>query len=352
MDRVRGPSIAAYNHPIMRPLFHPQLVNDPFGDPALYVDCLFEGRALLFDLGDIRALPPRKLLRISHVFVSHAHMDHFMGFDWLLRICLGRERAMHLFGPPGFLDQVGHKLAAYTWNLVENYATDFTLLVTEVEPGRTGRQARFRCRNAFRREAETAFPIGEVLVDEPLFRVRAALLDHRTPCLAFALEESAHVNVWKNRLAERGLVPGPWLREAKQAFLRGDPDDTPITTMGARGPVTLPLGRLAGDVLRRVPGQKIAYVTDVVYHEANAQKIVALARDADLLFIESPFLHEAAARAFEKRHLTARQAGWLARAAGARQVISFHYSPIYRGEEARLREELDEAFRGAAPALP
>ena len=26
-----------------------------------------------------QALPPRKLLRISHVFVSHTHMDHFAG---------------------------------------------------------------------------------------------------------------------------------------------------------------------------------------------------------------------------------------------------------------------------------
>jgi len=117
----------------MRPLFHPQLVNDPFGDPALYVDCLFEKRALLFDLGDIRRLAPRKILRLSHIFVSHAHMDHFMGFDWLLRISLGREKAMHLFGPARFLEQVEHKLAAYTWNLVANYSTDFTLTVTEVQ---------------------------------------------------------------------------------------------------------------------------------------------------------------------------------------------------------------------------
>lgn len=39
----------------MRPIFQPHLVNGPFDDPALFVDALFERRALLFDLGDIAA---------------------------------------------------------------------------------------------------------------------------------------------------------------------------------------------------------------------------------------------------------------------------------------------------------
>jgi len=48
----------------MRPLLHPTLVNGRSGDPALYVETLFERRAILIDLGDIAALPARKILRL------------------------------------------------------------------------------------------------------------------------------------------------------------------------------------------------------------------------------------------------------------------------------------------------
>ena len=337
----------------MRPLFHPNLINDPFGDPGLYIDCLFEKRALLFDLGDIRRLAPRKILRVSHVFVSHTHMDHFIGFDWLLRICLGRERSMHLFGPERFLEQVEHKLAAYTWNLVQNYATDFTLHVTEVHADRQARRATFRCQNAFRREQESVFAITDgMLLDEEMFSVRALTLDHKTPCLAFALQEKSHVNIWKNRLAERGLSTGPWLRELKQAVLRGESDATPFPVwwreQGMLREQHIPLGELKAHVLQIVPGQKIAYVTDVAYHERNAARIVELARGADMLFIESTFLQQDAARAAEKFHLTARQAGLLARDSRAKNVIPFHFSPTYSGEEQRVREEVEQAFSAAA----
>jgi len=91
-------------------IFHPALLNDPFGDPGVFVDCIFTNRALLFDLGDLRNMPGRKLLRVSDVLVTHAHMDHFFGFDHLLRLTLGRGKTIRLFGPQGFTRQVEHKL--------------------------------------------------------------------------------------------------------------------------------------------------------------------------------------------------------------------------------------------------
>ena len=63
-------------------------------------------------------------------------MDHFFGFDRLLRICLGRDKNMRWYGPPDFAAQVGHELAGYTWNLVENYPGDFVVDVWEVESAR------------------------------------------------------------------------------------------------------------------------------------------------------------------------------------------------------------------------
>ena len=334
----------------MRPIFKPRLVNDLFGDPGLFVDFAFERRALLFDLGDIGRLAPRQILRVSHVFVTHAHMDHFMGFDWLLRISLGREAGVTLFGPPGFVEQVQHKLAAYTWNVVERYPGDFTLVACELQADGRLDAARFRCAKRFVREdlAEARLLDG-VLLDEPGFRVRVALLDHATPCLGYLIEEKLHVNVWKNRLAEMGLPVGPWLKDLKAAVIADQPPETAISVCWREGLQArerrLTIAELR-DALAIVPGQKICYVTDIVYHEDNVRRIVALARDADLLFIEAGFLHQDAELAAHKYHLTARQAGLIARAAGVRALTPLHFSPRYSGREAELREEIDRAFRG------
>ncbi len=94
----------------------PRLINGPFDDPGVYLDFRYGRRALLFDLGDLSALSSRELMRVSHAFVSHTHMDHFAGFDRLLRVCLHRTEPLRLVGPPGFIEQVDHKIRAFTWN--------------------------------------------------------------------------------------------------------------------------------------------------------------------------------------------------------------------------------------------
>jgi ribonuclease Z len=335
--------------PDRQSMFSVLLVNDPFGDPALYLDLRYRREALLFDLGDIRDLPPRMILKVDHIFVTHTHMDHFIGFDHLLRICLGREKHLALCGPPGFIDNVEGKLRAYTWNLVENYSNDFRLVVTELHPDRS-ETATFQCREAFRpvMDRQVAAFAGTIL-ERDAYRVKGIFLDHRVPCLAFRLEEKRRVNVRKNALEEMGLPGGAWINALKDSIHRDDRDDSPFRVWwkGEGGKIVeriVPLGELKEKIVKVTPGKTMVYVSDVIYSPGNAERIVELARGADVLFIEACFLEEDRVRAADKYHLTALQAGRLARLAGAKRFVLFHFSPKYRGMEERFEEEAMRSF--------
>jgi ribonuclease Z len=326
--------------------FRAFLVNDLFGDPALYVSLPWERRALLFDLGDITSLSAGRLLKITDVFVSHAHVDHFVGFDHLLRVLLGRQKALRFYGPPGFISHVEGKLRGYTWNLVEGYT--LVLEVHEVYPDRV-LAARFSCPEGFvRRDDPTARPFDGVVLEEAQFRVRAAHLDHRIACLGFALEETCHLNVDKAGLDALGLPVGPWLMDLKRAIRNGAPDDHPIRIAwsedGKRTEKTLPLGGLRRDVVRVSPGQKLAYVTDAVNSPENAERIAELAQSADTFYCEAGYPERDHDRAAARFHLTAAQAGRLAAEAHARRLVVFHFSPKYRDCPGDLLDEAMAAF--------
>lgn len=132
-------------------MLRPTLVNGRHGDPLLYVEVPHERDAVLFDLGDCAALAGRDLLRVRQVFVSHMHMDHFIGFDALLRVHVGREKKITLFGPRGFIDAVAHRLAGYTWDLAPRYSTELEFEVCELGSAETVQRARFCFRRGFAR---------------------------------------------------------------------------------------------------------------------------------------------------------------------------------------------------------
>lgn len=335
--------------PAMRHLFEPRLVNDRFGDPALLVDLRDEGRALLFDLGDVSRLPPRLMLRISHVFVSHTHMDHFAGFDALLRVVLGRKERLVLTGGPDFVAQLEHRLRSYSWNVVQRYAVPLQLEAREIGLGGQGRRASFSSRDGFARSGDAEFVLaGDVIHDELLLRVRACFVDHEMSCLAFALEEKPRPRVDRARLASLGLATGAWLRRLREAVGRGEPPDTPIElhwrdAAGEHAQVRR-VGELAGVLREPAAGRRIGYVTDLRDSAANRQALRALLAGVDDLFIESVFLQADADHAARKNHLTAAQAGRIARELGARRVEPFHFSPRYGGREAELEREVQAAW--------
>src|SRR5690606_38747437 len=91
------------------------------------------------------------------------------------------------------------------------------------------------------------------------------------------------------------------------------------------------------------PGRKVSFVTDTLPVESLIPEVV----DSDLMFCEGMFddAHESAAR--EKKHMTARQAARLAKAANVKSLGLFHFSPRYTDRELQpLLEQASEEFPG------
>lgn len=331
----------------MRPSFLPRLVNGPFDDPGLFIPFLLEKRAIIFDLGDIYSLSTRDILKISHVFISHTHMDHFIGFDRLLRLFLGREQHLYLYGPGGFLKNVEGKLAGYSWNLVEHYSNLFALIVTEVHPDHMITR-NYICQNRFIPASEDIKqPFNGLLHKEPALSVSAEILDHSIPCLGFTIEEQFHINIMKESVAGLGLEVGPWLNEFKQALYNNKDLDSEFEVKYGRQASSKKrfiLGDLAKRIALITPGQKVSYIVDAGYSKSNVEKIVRLAKNADHLFIEAAFLEKDRDIAEKKCHLTARQAGSIAGKAGVKQFTPFHFSPRYKGLGHLLEKEAMDAY--------
>jgi ribonuclease Z len=309
------------------------LVNGVFGDPLLHLRLRHRRRSLLFDLGEAGRLPARMVHQVTDVFISHAHADHIGGFMWFMRSRLGDFPLCRLFGPPGLADNIEGMVRGIQWDRIGDAGPRFevaelhgdSLVRFWIQAGRRGMQP-----------LEGQAADGGVLLCDAEFKVRAAVLDHGTPVLAFAFEPNVQINVRKDRLAALDLTPGPWLTELKRRFAGGE----------SAGTLTLPgggvssLGALAEALLITAPGKKIVYATDLADMPANRERLAWLARGAHTFFCEAPFLSEDAEQAVRTGHLTARACGEIANAADVQQLMPFHFSRRYEDTPQRVYAEV------------
>lgn len=313
------------------------LVNGVFGDPLLHLRLRHAGRSLLVDLGE----PPRLSTRLAHqvtdVLISHAHMDHLVGFAWLLRNRLGDFPPCRCYGPPGLANHLAHCIDAFLWDRIGDHGPVF-----EVHELHDTHLLRWRIQ-AGRRTRVPLAPLpapGGLLRREAGFRLRAVELDHHTPVLAFAFEPDRELHVRKDRLEARGLPPGPWLGTLKAAVLAERPEYL----------VRLPDGThaLAGDLARELllvqPGKRLVYATDLADTPGNRERLIAFAHGAHTFFCESPFREAEQENARRNGHLTTRACAEIARAAGVGRLVPFHFSRRHQSDPDALYEEIAASF--------
>lgn len=304
----------------------PRLVNKKDADPGLLVELAGLGRFYLFDCGGNERLPKHEVLRVARIFLSHTHIDHFIGFDRLLRLSLGEKRDVHVYGPPGLLENLAGKFAGYLWNL-EEAGPDFH--GHEID-GRRMRTRVFSGARQFRGGAveEAAIdPEGVISRDEGVI-VRFVALEHRVPSFGYAVETAAFPAIRSDELERMGLRDGPWVGVIRA--IATNPSTAPATL--EIGGVDRPLAPLIERLVEWLPGDRVAYVTDTLFTDATRDLVARLARDASVFYCEANFRDEDAERAAATCHLTASQAALFARAAGARRLVLFHISRKYAGD--------------------
>jgi len=320
----------------MKPSFLHALVNGPFEDPVLFVRILREKRALLFDAGNISKLNPRDLQKITDVFVTHTHIDHFIGFDTLIRALLRRPLPLRVYGPSNITDCVAGKLRGYTWNLIQEYPLQIE--VFEIS-GNKMTHTSFHAENRFQEREHEAQGTTGVLLRDPFLTIKTLHIDHQIPCLAYSIEEEFHININKALLQEMALPVGPWLSTFKKALREQMPGDTEFIVAGRRYPLS---------ELRRIAtitkGQKISYVTDASLTEDNIKRIADFVRDSETLYCEAYFMDRDRDMAYKRSHLTAKVAGTIARQAAVKRLVVMHFSPRYRNLSENPTEEALRAF--------
>ena len=304
-----------------------RLLNPPgAGDPGLFLDLVGLKGALMFDIGENR-LPASDLVRVQALFVSHTHVDHWIGFDRMLRCMLGSERSVHIYGPPGMAGFVRSRIHGYVWNLT--FDAHLRFIVHELAGDRF-HVVEYSLADRFHatRDLGVSEPHGGVAARGEGWRVELAELDHSTPCLGYALVEDDRYRFDPERLKAQGVAPGKHLADMKARFLAGE-DRGRAEALGAF-----------------VPGRRVAYVTDTGFSSKSVEAVRRLAARADVLYCEATYPDADAAKAEGVRHLTGGQCGAMARAAEAQRLVPFHFSRRYAHDPAELLADVERGRSG------
>lgn len=231
--------------------------------------------------------------KISHIFISHLHGDHYLGLMGLLfsMHLLRREHDLHLYSFRGLdeiiLAQLKHARSAL----------HFTLVFHPLSDEGTAR----------------LFESDSVTVD-------AFPLDHKIPTCGFLFREKQPLRSL-DKSKSLADVPVAYLPRLKQGE---DVTDERTGTVFRSRDYTLPPR----------PPRSYAYCSDTQPSSEVANRISGV----NLVYHEATFMEEDKAKARETRHSTAAEAASIARQAGAGKLLLGHFSARYKDLDALLQE--------------
>lgn len=234
-----------------------------------------------------------KIHKISYIFISHLHGDHYLGLFGLISSMHLQGRSSHLtiFGPPGLPDIITLQLK-YS-ETVLSYPVTFK----EIFPDNP----------------------GVILETEEIF-VENIPMNHRIPCNGFLFREKRK----RQRLIKEKLPKGIKISEIIKLKDGLDIIDPESGNVLKNSDLAYPPKR----------SRSYAYCADTLFDLSILDQI----KNVDLLYHESTFLSDLHERAKKTHHCTAAQAATMAKMANAGQLIIGHFSTRYNNLLPLLEE--------------
>lgn len=243
--------------------------------------------------------------RISNIYISHMHGDHYFGLAGLLSTMhlQGRHLPLHLYGPPGLSEILSLQFKYSGTNLC------FKLIFHELDT------------TSYRK-----------IYEDKKITVHTIPMEHRVPCCGFLFREKPK--------------PRPLIKENLPDFLT--PPQLVRLKWGedirdANGNI---LVRNQVVTLEPKRSRSYAYCSDSRYKP----ELLNYLRGVDLLYHEATFTDDLRDRAHYTFHSTARQAAEMAAAAQVRHLLLGHFSVRYK-DLTPLLTEAQEIFPKADLAV-
>ncbi len=233
--------------------------------------------------------------KINKILITHWHGDHVLGLPGLLQSFALNEynKTLKIYGPKGTKKYLQEMLKAF------KFAGDkFKIEVREVS--------------------------GKFLENEEFF-IEANKLKHGTPTNSYSFILKDKIKINKEKLKKSKLPEGKHLSELQKG--------KDITYKEKKFK--------AKDLTYKEKGKKISFVFDTGYF----QEIKNYVKDSDILVCESTYSKELENEAKERNHLTAEQAGKIAKQSKSKKLLLTHISGRYENNFKKILEEAKQEFK-------
>lgn len=244
-----------------------------------------------------------KRSRISHIFISHLHGDHYFGLPGFLTSMglLQRTSPLHIYGPALLEEIIRLQLKASSTELP--YPLYFHALGED-----------------------------RIIADTTQAFVKSFRVKHGIDCWGFLFRQKKNPRtVLPHRAGSYG-IPVSYYESLQQGKDYVHPKGTIIPNEEVTS--------------ANSPAAAYAYCADTIFDAGLAETV----RGVDLLYHETTYLRDQEEKAMLRHHSTTLQAGKLATMAGAKKLLIGHFSSKYEKLDEFL-SETKEVFENTELAL-